>query len=491
MRYPAALTIPIELRRDQPQPLYQQIAGQLGTAVEEGRLATGTALPSTRTLGSLLGVSRGVVATAYDLLSDRGYLRGRPGSGSYVAVPAAGVAVLAAGGAVPAAPERPARPAGPDAPVDLRPGGPGPDLFPLRQWRAAWRRASFGPPPAQPPPPLGLPELRRAIAVQLRDTRGTALAGTELAGTELAGTELAGTELVVTTGTGAGLRLVLDALRLAGDQVAIEELVPPPLRRAVPAGPGPPVALPVDAAGARLDRLPPGCRAVVVSPDAHDPLGYPLSADRRRQAAAWATGSGGWLVEVACDTGFRPQACRLPRLATLAGGATAVVGGFGSLLTPGLGIGYALVPAELAGPLRRLVADRGAQPPYLPQRVLAELLAGGTVTRLMHRLGRAYRRKQRLLAPALAPVGRLAGLAGLGSAVLYLPGGRDGPATAAALHRRGVRVRPLADYHAPGHPPGNGPAGARSGLVIGYGHLPDPQLRTGLARLARELAALR
>jgi DNA-binding transcriptional MocR family regulator len=54
------------------------------------------------------------------------------------------------------------------------------------------------------------------------------------------------------------------------------------------------------------------------------------------------------------------------------------------------------------------------------------------------------------------------------------------------LRRRGLRVLPLASYHAADRPP----AGARSGLVIGYGHLPGPVLRAGLARLARELAAL-
>lgn len=122
MRYRAVLTIPIGLRRDGPQPLYEQIAGQIGTAVGDGRLAGGTALPSTRTLAALLGVSRGVVATAYDRLSASGCVQARAGSGSYVAGSPAPTARTVA-----ASPEL----------VDLRPGGPAADVFPVRAWRAA------------------------------------------------------------------------------------------------------------------------------------------------------------------------------------------------------------------------------------------------------------------------------------------------------------------------------------------------------------------
>lgn len=457
MRYQSVLTIPIELRRGARQPLYQQIAGQIETAAGEGRLVSGTALPSSRTLAGLLGVSRGVVAAAYDLLSARGRLAGRAGSGSYLVGPAAG----------------PGEPSAARAPelVDLRPGGPGVDVFPVPAWRAAWRRASFRPPPAHPPPALGLPELRRAIAGHLRETRGLALAGCDL---------------VVTAGTAPGLRAVLQALRLAGPQVAVEEPGPPALRRAVSPGLGDPSLLPVDRAGARVADLPPSCRAVVVSPDGHEPLGHIMSAERRAEAAAWAAETGGWLVEVACDTVFRPDAYRLPRLSTLAGGSTVVVGGFGTLLAPGIGLGYAVVPAALARRLARLVAGRGEQPPHILQLAIAELLTSGAVTRLMHQLGRAYRRKRRLVETALHPVARLAGLGAAGSAVLYLPGEQDGRYAARELHRRGVRVRALAAYHCPDRLP----QPARSGLVIGYGHLPDPALRAGLAALARELAAL-
>src|SRR5262245_27667598 len=66
-----------------------QIAGELRTAVREGRLSPGARLPASRDLARDLGVSRGVVVEAYERLVAEGFLISRVGSGTRVA-PAAG-----------------------------------------------------------------------------------------------------------------------------------------------------------------------------------------------------------------------------------------------------------------------------------------------------------------------------------------------------------------------------------------------------------------
>lgn len=485
MRYQAVLTIPIGLRRLAPEPLYEQIAGQIGAAVDDRRLAARTALPSTRTLAGLLGVSRGVVAAAYDLLAARGYLDGRPGSGSYVTGPAG----------EPGVERRPPPGTTPAGLADLRPAGAGTGAFPVPAWRAAWRRASLHPPAARPPPPLGLPELRRALAAHLCRSRGPAPEGYQV---------------VVTAGDAHGLRLVLEALGLAGSRVAVEEPAGPALWRAVPPGPGAPgpaglpgdphrrdpdrlpVPVPVDQRGARTGAVPPSCRSLVVTPDAHDPLGHILSAGRRREAAAWARRTGGWLVEIACDAVFRPEASRLPRLTGLAAGRCAVVGGSGPALT-GLGLGYLVVPSGLAAVVGRLVAGRGEQPPQIVQRAAADLFADGAVVRMMHRLGRLHLGGRRLVEASLGGLVRLGGLDAVGTAVVHLPGGSDPDRVVTALRERGVLVVPLTGYYRRGGAAEGavGSAGAGPpGLVVGYGHLPEPALRDGLARLAGGLAEL-
>ena len=83
------------LDRDRAEPLSLQLVHQLQDAIEAGRVASGTRLPSTRALARTLGVSRNTVLTAYEELAARGFVRGRRGAGVYVfaPVPALGVSV--------------------------------------------------------------------------------------------------------------------------------------------------------------------------------------------------------------------------------------------------------------------------------------------------------------------------------------------------------------------------------------------------------------
>ena len=66
------------------EPLSLQIACRLQEAIEAGRVARGTRLPSTRSLATRLGVSRNTILSAYAELTARGFVRGRRGSGVFV-----------------------------------------------------------------------------------------------------------------------------------------------------------------------------------------------------------------------------------------------------------------------------------------------------------------------------------------------------------------------------------------------------------------------
>jgi GntR family transcriptional regulator/MocR family aminotransferase len=335
------------------------------------------------------------------------------------------------------------------------------EAFPLLSWRAAWRRAGFRRPPAGALPPLGLPRLRRCIAQHVSRTQGIPMADKEV---------------IVTGGREHGLRLVLQALGLTGSAVAFEEPGPPALRRALPQAPA---ALAVDGHGARVHELPPECRAIVISADAQVPHGHVLSAKRRAIAAQWADRAPGrHLIELACDTVSRPELSGLPRLSTLAGERTCLIGCFGELLTPGLQLGYVIVPRHVAAAAAALIDERGEQPPHVTQLAVESLLEDGTVVRLMHRLGRLYASKRLMVDRALATLGlRGAARGTVSSVVLRLPRGADAPALAAQLLERGWRVETLAPYHfsARSVPPA---------LVLGYGHVPDPVLSAALDAVA-------
>jgi DNA-binding transcriptional MocR family regulator len=72
------------IRRACGIPLSLQIVRQLQQAIEAGRVAHGTQLPSSRTLARTLHVSRNTVLTAYDELKARGLVRGRRGARMHV-----------------------------------------------------------------------------------------------------------------------------------------------------------------------------------------------------------------------------------------------------------------------------------------------------------------------------------------------------------------------------------------------------------------------
>ena len=74
---------PIVLDAAAPVAIYLQLARQLADAIRGGAL-DGARLPASRTLASLLGISRNTVLAAYDELVARGLIEARRGSGTRV-----------------------------------------------------------------------------------------------------------------------------------------------------------------------------------------------------------------------------------------------------------------------------------------------------------------------------------------------------------------------------------------------------------------------
>lgn len=64
--------------------LSAQVAETISGRIDSGEIASGTKLPSERTLGEAFGVSRVSVREAFQLLLARGYVEVQPGKGTYV-----------------------------------------------------------------------------------------------------------------------------------------------------------------------------------------------------------------------------------------------------------------------------------------------------------------------------------------------------------------------------------------------------------------------
>jgi GntR family transcriptional regulator len=68
-----------------PEPLYEQVAGEIRRAIAEGEAAPGERLPLAKDLATVLGVNKNTVLRAIRVLRDEGLLEFRRGRGITVA----------------------------------------------------------------------------------------------------------------------------------------------------------------------------------------------------------------------------------------------------------------------------------------------------------------------------------------------------------------------------------------------------------------------
>jgi GntR family transcriptional regulator / MocR family aminotransferase len=310
-----AVELPLAADRAGHVPLIRQIAGQLRSAITDGRLSAGERLPASRALATSLGVSRTVITGAYAQLDAEGWLEGRHGSGTFVAAVAPGHGVTPALATADRAElpfsmefkvtgEGPAGlPVTAGLPViDLTPGEPwAPGIDPA-VWRRAWRQAGSVPPSGLPEP-LGVPALRRALAEHLRRSRGMACQPSQI---------------MITGGVASGLRVIAAALLRPGDKVAVEEPGYPTARAVFAAHGAEVVPCRADEHGLVVEDLPPGARLVYTTPAHQYPLGGRLPVARRQALISWAQAAGALIVEDDYDSEFRYDVAPLPALSGLA-----------------------------------------------------------------------------------------------------------------------------------------------------------------------------
>jgi GntR family transcriptional regulator len=75
----------VDLKSDDPRPLYRQIADELQRAVSVGVLKPGESLPATRQLAAELKLNPNTVQHAYRTLVQEGLIEMRRGQGAFVA----------------------------------------------------------------------------------------------------------------------------------------------------------------------------------------------------------------------------------------------------------------------------------------------------------------------------------------------------------------------------------------------------------------------
>lgn len=416
--------LPVVLDRTASAPLAVQVAEAVRDAATGGVLRGGDRLPSTRALAGRLGVSRSVVAAAYDQLHAEGWIAGRRGAGTYLTTAPA------------APPERQSVGSGDGERStlhDLGPGAPCVEAIDAAAWRRAWRAAADRTPSVHKDR-AGDPAYLTAVAEHLLRHRGLR-AGED-------------TVLLATAGTSAAVGELACALLRPGDAVAVEN---PGYQRAVGAFLAAGIRVrpvPVDGAGLRVDLLPPDVRAVYCTPAHQFPMGARMPATRRVRLIEHARQRGLLVIEDDYDGELRYDSAPLPLLAALAPDVVVHLGTASKIISPALGVGWLVAAPDVAAAVLAHRERTGACPAPAGQLVLADMAGHGDLARHLRRLRRTVGPRRELIIAAL----RERGLDVLGDdagshVVVPLPT-EAAERTAVRLGREaGLALDPLARHH--------------------------------------------
>lgn len=256
-----------------PHPGYRALAQGVRTLLLDGRIPLHTRLPAERELATALEVSRATITAAYDLLREGGHALSRRGAGTWTTLPEG------------TAPASVARYQAPDGVIDLAmaaPSAPAAELaaaFELAGPEVAGHAASNG------YHPLGLPELRAAVAE--RYTRR--------------GLPTLPEQILITTGAQSAVSLVVNLLGRPGDRALVESPSYPNALDAVRHAGLRITPVPVTEDGWDIELL--ECtlrqtapRLAYLIPDFQNPTGALMSTEQRSRLLRAVRATGTWLL---------------------------------------------------------------------------------------------------------------------------------------------------------------------------------------------------
>lgn len=447
-------------------PLYEQLYRAIRADIMSGALAGGARLPSKRKLAANLRVSQVTVETAYGQLLAEGYLVSEPRRGYFVQRQ---LAVPAAPSPAPAAAPAQAAPAD-GCRYDFRTNIVDTGCFPFSVWARLSRSvlSEYSDRLLQAADPCGAIELRVQIARYLHDFRGI---------------NVSPDNILVGAGSEYLMHLVIQLL----GRERIYALENPGYRKLyqIFAANGAAVRpLPLDKSGLRADALTASDASVVyLTPSHHFPLGTVMPAARRMEILRWAAAGDRYIIEDDYDSEFRYASRPIPALGELdRAGRVVYVNTFAKSLSPGLRIGYLVLPDALMARYRERFSLYSSTVPSFDQQTLAAFLRTGGFERHISRSRKLYQARRDALMAALDR--ELAALphevsrseAGL-HLLLHMRCGLRERELIERARDAGVRVYGLSAYYMPPVQP------PRATLVLGYAGLTAQQIDEAAALL--------
>ncbi len=359
------------LTQDNGQPKYYRLYSCIREDILSGVLRPGEKLPSRRALAEHLSVSVVTVSTAYEMLTDEGYLSARARSGFYV-------------NALAPAPQLPAE-SGPLRLLETGHAAADPAGGYGFRYSALTRLmreviTDCGASLLEKPAPFGCAELRNAISEYLLRFRGI----------------VAQPECMI-IGSGAEYLYGLIVQLLGRERVyGLEDPSYERIRQVY------------EANGASCELLPLGPDGIVssalarshadvlhVTPFHSYPTGITTSAAKRSEYLAWAAERNAILIEDDFDSEFSTSKKPLePLFGMDRRGCVIYLNTFSHSLAPSMRLGYMVLPPELARQFREKLGFYACSVPLFDQYVLARFIARGYFERHINRVRRRLKRAE-------------------------------------------------------------------------------------------------
>ena len=411
-----------------PEPRYKQLVDRLAADIRAGRLRPGTRLPTHRDLAAREGLALVTATRVYAELQALGLVSGETGRGTFVKEPL--------------------------------PRGQGVDLH---AWSADAVDLSFNYPSSPDQTDLLRAALRQlAAAGDLESLLRYQPHGGREHERATAARHLSSRRLEATTDTtllvsGAqhGLATTAMALLEPGDVVAVDALTYPGFKLAAEANRLELAPIPAAGRGPDLDALAALCkrrqvRAVYTMPTLHNPLGWVMSATRRRELVAIARQHGLILIEDAAYAFLADDAP--PPLASLAPETTVYVSSLSKSVATGLRVGFVHAPREWVPTLERAIRATTWNTPATMTAIACGWMEDGTAARLEDEKRRDAAIRQSLAAEVL---GRLKKISHPVSYFIWIPLEQEvrADAIAMALMRERISVSTALPFSTSAHVP--------------------------------------
>ncbi|MCM3129846.1 MULTISPECIES: PLP-dependent aminotransferase family protein [unclassified Paenibacillus] len=465
---------------------YHALYHAIRDAILSGTLQRGTQLPATRMLAVQYGLSRGSVATAYDMLQADGYIHTETGRGTYVAfdgIPGESPETwhtdirLSAWGTRAAAQyqsltamsshlllpdEQPAHEQIEEIHFDrsLQPDAD----FPYTEWKSFLSRSNHQGKYESLYDPAGDIRLREAIAAHLGATRGIMVSSKEI---------------VLFNGSMQAIALLTQVILDEGEKAVVESPGFKGFAQAVQVCGGEVIPSPVDHHGIIPEDW--DARLLFVTPSRQFPTGAVLNLERRLALLAWARKRQAIIIEDSYDSEFRFQGRPIEPLKVLDQEQRVVhIGSFSKTMPEGFRLGYAVLPSALVAPV---VAAKAYYDPIsaglYEQRALAVWMSRGGYAKHIRKLTRRYGVKHRKFADWIQQyAGHMftlfVGDAGLGFYGLWRGSNEDYVSFKRACMRRGVYFTDGVRFQL---------ISSRPSVFFKYAHLSEEEIKDGILRM--------